>query len=73
MGLLATVLVVGWLIGIVLFIWSTVYVYQNDDSEQTQRVRDAMDNDPVGMSLALTVLILAWPATLAFALHQKRK
>jgi NADH:ubiquinone oxidoreductase subunit 6 (subunit J) len=73
MGLLAAILLAIWLVGIVVMLVSVVYTFETDDSEQTEKVRLAVDLQPAFMIAVLSILIAAWPATLAYSLATRRK
>lgn len=73
MGLLAAILLAVWLVGIGVTAFSVVHTVKHNDDETTQRFRQVLDEYPFGVTAILTVLVLFWPATLAFSLATKRK
>lgn len=73
MELLAAILVATWLVGIAYTTTQSVLFYKRGEGELADTFRDiAAQNPPLVFGL-LTVLIVAWPATLAYSLVQKRK
>lgn len=72
MGLLTIILFIIWLVGVAALAGASVYTFQTDESEETERIRDAFDARPVSFSLILIVLILAWPATVTYSLATRR-
>jgi cytochrome bd-type quinol oxidase subunit 2 len=70
--LLGTILAVVWLLGVAVMGYCTGYTLKHDDSEQTQLIRSIGDVNPIGLTLVLTVLILGWPATLAYSLTKRK-
>lgn len=73
MELLSVILVAVWLVGILLTAFSVVYTFKHDNGPVTQQFRTVMDVNPVVVTAFLAVLIIAWPATLAYSLATKRK
>lgn len=73
MGLLAAILLVVWLGGIVATAYSVVWTVKNGEGEIPDRTRLVLETNPVAFSIMLSILVVAWPATLAFSLATKRK
>jgi hypothetical protein len=73
MELFLSVLAVIWLLGVVAVTVCVGVALKHDDSDEAVIVRSLIEIAPVRVALALTVLILGWPATIAIALATNRK
>lgn len=73
MELLALLLVAIWVAGIGATAYSVVYFVKNGEGELHEKFQLVLDTNPVAVLVVLTVLIVAWPATLAFSIATKRK
>jgi len=74
MGLLSAILVAVWLVGIVWSVYGVVTTLKSESQDEVVvRFQEALDGQPVPVLLVLTVLIVAWPATLVYSLVMKGK
>lgn len=73
MELLSQILLAIWLVGVVANVASVVHFTKKGDGELHDRFVDALDMAPIPVLGLLTVLIVAWPATLLVSIATKRK
>lgn len=73
MELLAAILLAVWLVGIAFTVTQMVLFFKYGEGELRDRLQEGMEQAPVLLTAIMTVLIVFWPATLAYSIATKGK